>query len=88
MHTFLDNFEQGGKYLAQIAIHKAEFRREEKFTNQKSLNVSSLKTDYLKLYSRSGFDRDSVRARDVQMECTFCGGTNHSTEQCFKRIRK
>ena len=45
MHTFLDNFHQGGKYSAQIAIHQAELRREEKFTDQKSLNVSSLKTD-------------------------------------------
>ena len=30
MHTFLDNFQQGGKYAAQIASHQAEFRREEK----------------------------------------------------------
>ena len=35
MHTFLDNFEQGGKYSAQIASHQAELRREEKFTGQK-----------------------------------------------------
>ena len=34
MHTFLDNFEQGGKYSAQIASHQAELRREEKFTDQ------------------------------------------------------
>ena len=32
MHTFLDNFHQGGKYSAQIASHQAELRREEKFT--------------------------------------------------------
>ena len=30
MHTFLDNFHQGGKYSAQIASHQAEQRREEK----------------------------------------------------------
>ena len=30
MHTFMDNFHQGGKYSAQIAIHQAELRREEK----------------------------------------------------------
>ena len=36
----------------------------------------------------SGFDRDSEREYDVQTECTFCGGVNHSAEQCFKRIRK
>ena len=28
------------------------------------------------------------RAHAVQTECTFCGGVNHSAEQCFKRIRK
>ena len=35
MHTFLDNFHQGGKYSAQIASHQAESRREENFTDQK-----------------------------------------------------
>ena len=34
MHTFLDNFYQGGKYSAQISSHQAELRREEKFTDQ------------------------------------------------------
>ena len=34
MHTFLDNFHQGGKYSAQIASHQAELRREENFTDQ------------------------------------------------------
>ena len=33
MHTFLDNFQQGGKYSAQIASHQAELRKEEKFTD-------------------------------------------------------
>ena len=51
MHTFLDNFHQGGKYSAQINSHQAEFRREEKFTAKKSLNISSLQTDYLNLDS-------------------------------------
>ena len=49
MHTFLDNFHQGGKYSAQIASHQEELRREEKITDQKSMNISSLKTDYLNL---------------------------------------
>ena len=88
MHTFLDNFQQGGKYSAQIASHQAEFRREEKFTDQKLLNISSLQTDYLNLDSSSGFGRDTERAHDVQTECTFCGGVNHSAEQCFKKVRK
>ena len=34
MHTFLDNFEEGGKYSAQIASHQAELRREEKFPDK------------------------------------------------------
>ena len=45
MHTFLDNFHQGRKYSSQIVRHQAELRREEKSTDQKSLNISSLKTD-------------------------------------------
>ena len=88
MHTFLDNFEEVGKYSAQIASHQAELRREEKFTDKESLNISSLQTDYLNIDSRSGFDRDIERAHDVQTECTFCGGVNHSTEQCFKKVGK
>ena len=28
IHTFMDNFHQGVKYFSQIAIHKAELRRE------------------------------------------------------------
>ena len=88
MHTFLDNFEEGGKYPARIASHQAELRRDEKCTNQKSLNISSLQIDYLNLDSSSGFDRDIERAHDVQTECTFCGGVNHSAEQCFKKVGK
>ena len=49
MHTFLDNFHQSGKYSAQLASHQAELRREEKFPDQKCLNISSLQTDYLNL---------------------------------------
>ena len=66
MHTFLDNFKQGGKYSAQIASHQAELRREEKFTDQKSLNISSLQTDYLNLESSSGSNRNSERAHYAQ----------------------
>ena len=50
MHTFLDNFEEGGKYSAQITSHQAELRREETFPDQKLLKISSLQTDYLNLY--------------------------------------
>ena len=59
MHTFLDNFRQGGKYPAQIDSHQAELRREDKFTDQKSLNISSLQTDYLNLDRSSGFGINS-----------------------------
>ena len=61
MHTFMDNFHQGGKYSSQIANLQAELRREEKFTDQKSLKISSLQTDYLNLDSRSGYSRHSER---------------------------
>ena len=44
MHTFLDNFHQSGKYSAQLASHQAKIRREEKYPDQKCLNISSLKT--------------------------------------------
>ena len=88
MHTFMDNFHQGGKYSAQIASHQEELRREEKFTDQKSLNISSLQTYYLNIYSSSGFGRKSERAHVVQKKCTFCGGVNHFAEKYFKRIRK
>ena len=88
MHTFLDNFEESIKYSAQIASHQAELRREEKSTDKKSLNISSLQTDYLNLDSSSGFGRHSERAHAVQTECTFCGGVNHSAEKCFKNVIK
>ena len=87
IHTFLDNFHQGGKYSAQIASYQAELRREEKFTDQKYLSISSLQTDYLNLDSISGFGRNSERANTVHKKCTFCGGTNNSAEKCFKSIR-
>ena len=63
-------------------------RREEIFTDKKSLNSSSLQTDYHNLDSSSGFGRENENAYAVQTECTFCGGVNHSAEQCFKRKRK
>ena len=89
MHTFLDNFHQGGKYSAQIISLQAELRREEKFTNKKSLNISLLQTDYLNLYSsRSVSSKNNDKAHYVLTKCTFCGGNNHYAETFFKRIRK
>ena len=88
MHKFLYNLYIGGKYPAQIASHQAELRREEKCTDQKSLNISFLQTDYQNLDSSSGFGRNSEIAKTVQTKCTFCGGTNYSAEKCFKMIRQ
>ena len=34
MHILLDDFRQGGKYTAQIAIQQAYLRREVTFTDQ------------------------------------------------------
>ena len=84
MHKFLDNFHQGGKYSAQIASHQAELRREETFTDQKSLIISSLQTDYLNLDSSSGSSRNSEGAHDGKKKCTFCGGNNHYAENDSK----
>ena len=81
MHTFLDNFHQSGKYSAQLASHQAELRREEKFPDQKCLNISFLQTDYLNLdSSSSGSSRHNERAHSVQTKCTFCELNNHSVE--------
>ena len=88
MHTFLDNFHQGGKYSSRIASHQAELKREETFTDQKSLNISSLQTGYLNLGSSSVFGSNSERANTVHKKCKFCGVTNHSAEKCFKSIRQ
>ena len=65
IHTFLDSFHQGGKYYAQIASYQAELKREETFTEQKSLSVSSLQTDYLTL------DRSSGCGRNIQKKTQF-----------------
>ena len=71
MHIFLNNFHQDGKYSAQVASHQAELRREEKCTDQKPFNISSLQTAYLNFDSRSGFRRKNKRANTVQKKCTF-----------------
>ena len=76
MHIFLDKF------------HQSELRREGDFADQKSLSISSLRTDHLNIYSTSGCGKNSKRENCVQTECNFCEGTNHSEEKCFKRIRK
>ena len=49
MNTFLDNFQQGGKYYAQISMHQAELGIEEKFIDQISLSTSDLQIAYVNL---------------------------------------
>ena len=88
MHTFLDKFHQCGKYSARIANYQVELRREDTFTDQKSLDISSLHTYSLNLDSSTGFGRNSEIENTVQTKCTFCGGVNNSAEKCFKRIRQ
>ena len=87
MHMFRDNFHQGGTYSTQIASHQTELKRGEKFTDQKSLSISSLQTDYLNIGRSSGCGKNSERSNLVQTKCNFCGGANHSAD-FFKRIRK
>ena len=89
MHTFLDNIHQSGKYSAQLASHQEELRREEKYPDQKCLNISSLQTEYLNLdNSLSGYSRHNKKANFAQTKCTYCRLNNHSVEKCFKNIRK
>ena len=88
MHKFLDKFHQSGKYSSQISSHQAELRKEENFTEQNYLSISSLQNDYLNIYSSSGCGKNSERENIFQTKCNFCGGVNHSAEKCFKRIRK
>ena len=61
MHKFLDHLHQGGKYSAQIASHQVDLRREETFTDQKYLSISSLQTEYINLEKISGCYRNSER---------------------------
>ena len=68
----MDNFQQGRKYSAQIAIHKVEFSGEEKFTDQKYLSISSLQTDDLNFDRSSGCGKNSEKSNIVQKNCTFC----------------
>ena len=71
MHIFLDELHQGGKYITQIASHQEQFRREENFTDQKSLSVTSLNTDYLNIESSSGSGKINERESLVQTKFTL-----------------
>ena len=71
MHTLLDKFHQGGEYIAKIASHQAELRREEKFTDQEYLSITSQQTDYLNIDRRSGSGINNARANIFHTKCTF-----------------
>ena len=89
MHTFMDNFQQSGKYSAQLGRHQAELRREEQYPDQKCLNISSLQTEYLNLdSSQSGSRKHNEKAHSAKANCTYCGLSNHSVEKCFIKTRK
>ena len=72
MHTFLDSFCQGGKYYAQIDSHQVYLRREETFTDQEYLSISSLQNDYLNLDRSSGCGRNDGKNNTAQKRYTFC----------------
>ena len=55
MHTFLNNFQQGGIFSDRIASHKAEFQGEENFVDKKSPSLYALQIHDLNL-------NNSVRA--------------------------
>ena len=71
MHIFLDKFHQCGKYTAQIASHLAELRREERFTDEKYLSITSLQTDYLNIDSSSGSGRNNERSNIIHKNALF-----------------
>ena len=87
MHIFLDIFNQGGKYSAQVASQQVELRRDENFTDQKSLPISSLQIDYLNIDISPGSGINNERENLVETKFTFCGVANYSAKKVFKRIR-
>ena len=73
MHTFQDNFQQSGKYSAQLASHQAELRIEENYPDQKCFNISSLQTEYLNLgRSLSGSIKQNEEENSAKTKCTYC----------------
>ena len=61
--------------------------KRENLTDQKSLSILSLQTDYLNIDNSSGSSLNNKRENLVKTKCTFCGAANHSAETCFKRLR-
>ena len=71
MHIFLDNSHQGAKYTTQISSHKKKLRIKEKFNDQKSLSITSLRTDYLDLDISSGSGRNDERPNIFRQNTLF-----------------
>ena len=57
--------------MPRISIDQAEFRREEKVSDKKSLSLSSLKNDYLNL---KNLEKATERANFAHSKCGHCGG--------------
>ena len=62
--------------MPRISIDQAEFRREEKVSDKKSLSLSSLKNDYLNL---KNLEKATERANFAHSKRGHCGGP-HPTE--------
>ena len=70
MHKFLENFYQGGRYSAQVAIQKAELGREEKVTDR--------------IFSKSHIKEGNMQRITLNRTCFRCfsfyfGGFGHFT---------
>ena len=52
------------------------------------MNIIFLQKDYVNNDRSSVLGINSERAKTVQKKRTFFGGTNHSSEKCFKNIRQ
>ena len=72
MHTFSDNFQQGGKYSVQIASHQGELRRKENFIDQKSFSTSYLQIEYFNL---ENYVINDEKGKFSQSSFSHCGGS-------------
>ena len=87
MHILLDKCSRHNKYSAQIASHQAELRREKRVTDQKSLSISYLQTDYLNIDISSGSGKNSERENIVLAKFTLLEVLTILFKK-IKRIRK
>ena len=65
MHICVNNFHQGGKYIAQIASDQEELLIEGKYTELKYLSITSIYTDYINLDGSSGFCKNNEKSNIV-----------------------